>query len=285
MGPGNRGHRRGPSDPARARPPVRGRRRPRRRRPRRRPSPATPHRATGGRPRHRRRRPARADRGQRAGPVPRATSAGCYVIAPAAGPRPCCILAAVPDQQPPSPIQRVVDAAARKGVTLEVHTFAESTHTAEDAAAAVGAELGQIVKSLVFVAPSPDATLQPILCLVSGPNRVDLARLAAVTAEPDVRRATAVEARDLTGFVIGGIPPIGHQTGVRVVMDPDLGRFQVVWAAAGTPTAVFPVAPGTPRMLANAPVAPICEERRQADVLAEGAGLAGTPIPQPNAGA
>jgi hypothetical protein len=68
-------------------------------------------------------------------------------------------------------------------------------------------------------------------------------------------------------------------------MDPDLGRFQVVWAAAGTPTAVFPVAPGTLRMLANAHVAPICEERRQADVLAEGAGLAGTPIPQPNAGA
>jgi prolyl-tRNA editing enzyme YbaK/EbsC (Cys-tRNA(Pro) deacylase) len=192
----------------------------------------------------------------------------------------------VPDLQPlPTSIQRVVDAAARKGVALDVHTFSESTHTAEEAAAAVGAELGQIVKSLVFVAPGPDGSLDAILCLVSGPNRVDLARLAAVIAERDVRRATAAEARDLTGFVIGGIPPIGHLRPVRVVMDPDLGRFQVVWAAAGTPTAVFPVAPGTLRMLANAHVAPICEERRQADVLAEGAGLAGTPIPQPNAGA
>jgi len=196
---------------------------------------------------------------------------------------PSCILAAVSDLQPSSSIQRVVDAASRKGVALEVYTFAESTHTAEDAAAAVGAEIGQIVKSLVFVAPGPEDTLEPILCLVSGPNRVDLARLAAVTGEQDVRRATAAEARDLTGFVIGGIPPIGHTGSIRVVMDPDLGRFQVVWAAAGTPTAVFPVAPGTLRMLANAHVAPICEERRQADVLAEG--LAPRPVSQPNAGA
>ena len=160
-------------------------------------------------------------------------------------------------------------------MTLDVHAFTESTHTAEDAAAAVGAALGQIVKSLVFVAPRGDGDLEPILCLVSGPNRVDLARLAAVTGEPDVRRATAVEARDLTGYTIGGIPPVGFPRPVRVVMDPDLGRFQVVWAAAGTATAVFPVAPATLRMLSNAHVAPICEERRQADVLAEGAGLEG----------
>jgi Cys-tRNA(Pro) deacylase len=192
----------------------------------------------------------------------------------------------VPDLQPPTSIQRVIDAASRKGVALEVVEFEESTHTAEEAAAAVGAELGQIVKSLVFVAPREDDTLEPIVCLVSGPNRVDLARLAAVTGERDVRRATAVEARDLTGFSIGGIPPIGHSRTIRVVMDPDLGRFRTVWAAAGTPTAVFPVAPGTLRMLANAHVAPICEERRQADVLAEGgAGLPGSPLAQPNAGA
>jgi prolyl-tRNA editing enzyme YbaK/EbsC (Cys-tRNA(Pro) deacylase) len=198
----------------------------------------------------------------------------------------CCILAAVPDlQPPPSSIQRVVDAAARKGVALEVRTFAESTHTAEEAAAAVGAELGQIVKSLVFVAPAADGSLEPILCLVSGPNRVDLARLAAVVGQPEVRRASAAEARELTGFVIGGIPPIGHPAAIRVVMDPDLGRFQIVWAAAGTPTAVFPVAPGTLRMLANAHVAPICEERRQADVLAEGEAVAATSVTQPNAGA
>ena len=175
-----------------------------------------------------------------------------------------------------APIQRVVDAAARKGVALDVHVFAESTHTAEEAAAAVGAELGQIVKSLVFVTPAQDGTLKPILCLVSGPNRVDLARLAAVTGETDIRRATANEARALTGFTIGGIPPIGHERTVRVAMDPDLGRFEVVWAAAGTPTAVFPVPPATLRMLANANVAPICEERTRGDVLGEHADAAGT---------
>ena len=174
-------------------------------------------------------------------------------------------------------IQRVRDAAERKGVVLDVTVFSQSTHTAEDAAAAVGAELGQIVKSLVFVAPGEDGP-EPILCLVAGHNRVDLARLAAVTGERDVRRATAREATELTGFTIGGIPPIGHVRPVRVIMDPDLGRFQTVWAAAGTPNAVFPVPPATLRTLANATVAPITEERRLADVEAErepGSGVGG----------
>ena len=76
-------------------------------------------------------------------------------------------------------VQRVVDAAARKGVAIEVHVLDTSTHTAEDAARSLGAELGQIVKSLVFVAPADGGGLEPIVCLVSGPNRVDLARLAA----------------------------------------------------------------------------------------------------------
>ena len=174
----------------------------------------------------------------------------------------------------PTAIGRVREAAARKGVTLDVTVFDASTHTAEDAAAAVGAELGQIVKSLVFVAPDEDG-LEPIVCLVSGPNRVDLARLAAVTGAADVRRATAREANELTGFVIGGIPPIGHSRPIRVIMDPDLGRFPVVWAAAGTDQAVFPVPPGTLRTLANATVAPITEDRRPADVAADGAVDAG----------
>ena len=143
-------------------------------------------------------------------------------------------------------------------------TFDESTHTAAEAAAAVGAELGQIVKSLVFVVPSPGG-LEPLLCLVAGHNRVDLARLAAVTSAPDVRRATAREAHDLTGFAIGGIPPIGHSQPVRVIMDPDLGRYPVVWAAAGLSTAVFPVPPATLRILSNAVVAPIAEDRPAAD--------------------
>jgi prolyl-tRNA editing enzyme YbaK/EbsC (Cys-tRNA(Pro) deacylase) len=157
-------------------------------------------------------------------------------------------------------IQRVVQAAARKGVQLDITIFDESTHTAEEAAAVVGADLGQIVKSLVFVAPRPGGRLVPIVCLVSGRNRVDLGLLAAVTGEAAVRRATAMECRALTGFAIGGVPPIGHGHDVRVVMDPDLCPHPVVWASAGTDSSIFPVPPGTLRSLANALVAPVAEE-------------------------
>lgn len=157
-------------------------------------------------------------------------------------------------------VQRVLDLAARKGVTLEVMAFPDSTHTAADAARVLGAEIGQIVKSLVFVSAGEDGALEPIVCLVSGANRVDLSRLAAVIGRRDVRRSTAREADELTGFTIGGIPPFGHRQRTRVIMDPDLGRFETVWAAAGLSTAVFPVSPGTLRMLADAHVAPIAEE-------------------------
>lgn len=175
-------------------------------------------------------------------------------------PRADARLRPVPDAPVQPTTQRVLDAAARKGVTIEVTTFDESTHTAVEAAAAVGVDVGQIVKSLVFVIPTGRG-LEPILCLVAGHNRVDIARLAAVTGAADVRRASAREAHDLTGFSIGGIPPIGHARPMRVIMDPDLGRYPVVWAAAGLPTTVFPVPPGTLRILSNATVAPIAEER------------------------
>ena len=157
-------------------------------------------------------------------------------------------------------IARVLDTAARKGVTLEVTAFPETTHTAADAARVVGAEIAQIVKSLVFVVTNEDGELEPIVCLVSGANRVDLERLAAVVGRREVRRATAREADELTGFTIGGIPPFGHARKTRVIMDPDLGLYETVWAAAGLPTAVFPVAPAILRMLADAHVAPIAEE-------------------------
>jgi prolyl-tRNA editing enzyme YbaK/EbsC (Cys-tRNA(Pro) deacylase) len=154
-------------------------------------------------------------------------------------------------------VRRVVEAAARKGIDLRVVALDATTHTAEDAARALGVELGQIVKSLVFVAPHGETGHEPVLCLVSGTNRVDVARLAAVVGEPTIRRATAREARDLTGFTIGGIPPVGHPNPVRVVMDPDLGRHREVWAAAGVDRAVFPAAPAALRALTNAIVAPI----------------------------
>jgi prolyl-tRNA editing enzyme YbaK/EbsC (Cys-tRNA(Pro) deacylase) len=181
----------------------------------------------------------------------------------------------VPDPADHPAVRRVLAAAQRKGVELEVVAFDESTHTAAEAAIAVGAELGQIVKSLVFVASGADGD-EPILCLVSGQNRVDMARLAAVTGEPEIRRATAREAHELVGFVIGGIPPIGFERVVRVIMDPDLGRYPTVWAAAGLPTAVFEVPPGTLRILANATVAPITDERRAADTEASSGRLAST---------
>jgi prolyl-tRNA editing enzyme YbaK/EbsC (Cys-tRNA(Pro) deacylase) len=171
----------------------------------------------------------------------------------------------VPDPSDHPSVRRVLAAATRKGIDLDIVAFDESTHTAQEAALAVGGELGQIVKSLVFLAPS-EAGPEPIVCLVSGQNRVDVARLAAVTGEPEIRRATAREAHELTGFVIGGIPPIGFERAVRVIMDPDLGRYTTVWAAAGLPTVVFEVPPGTLRILANATVAPISEDRRAADV-------------------
>ncbi len=187
----------------------------------------------------------------------------------------------MPESVPHAGIQRVIEAAARKGVTLDVHVFDESTHTAQDAARALGAEIGQIVKSVVFVAPADDSRIEPILCLVSGADRVDLARLAAVTGESDVRRATAREANELTGFTIGGIPPIGHLRPMRVIMDPDLGLWPVVWAAAGTDTAVFPVPPATLRTLANAVVMPIAADRADSPRPEELAGPTSLASPAP----
>ncbi len=163
----------------------------------------------------------------------------------------------MPGQSDHPAIRRVVEAAHARGVAIDVRVFDASTHTAADAAAAIGCDLGQIVKSLVFVSRGEAGPPEPVVCLVSGANRVDLARLAAVAGGRDIRRASAREANELTGFVIGGIPPFGHPRPVRVIMDPDLSRFPIVWAAAGLPTAVFGVAPGVLRSLANAEVAPL----------------------------
>ena len=169
------------------------------------------------------------------------------------------ILAPVMDQVP-SATQRVLDAAERKGVKLEVVFFDKSTHTAQDAANAVAADVGQIVKSLVFVSEEVDG-LQPCLVLASGANTVDLALLGSILTFPRIRRATAEEAHELTGFSIGGIPPFGHRQQIKTIMDPDLTRFETVWAAAGTANAVFPIAPNTLRVLTNAVVTAISESR------------------------
>jgi Cys-tRNA(Pro) deacylase len=135
-------------------------------------------------------------------------------------------------------VVRVVEALRAAGVETSVTEFAESTRTAEEAAAAVGATVGQIVKSLVFVTGE-----QPVLALVSGANRLDTQKLAALTGGR-VRRADADLVRDATGFAIGGVPPIGHARALQTFMDQELHDFDRVWAAAGTPNAVFPITPG-----------------------------------------
>jgi prolyl-tRNA editing enzyme YbaK/EbsC (Cys-tRNA(Pro) deacylase) len=137
-------------------------------------------------------------------------------------------------------------AASDMGIT--VRHFPDGTRTAADAARAVGCEIGQIVKSLVFMAAG-----RPVVALVSGPNRLDEARLAAIAGEP-VTKANAVVARTATGYSIGGVPPFGHATEVPVFMDRDLLGYVVVWAAAGRPDSVFEIAPERLRELSNATV-------------------------------
>jgi prolyl-tRNA editing enzyme YbaK/EbsC (Cys-tRNA(Pro) deacylase) len=147
-------------------------------------------------------------------------------------------------------VQRFEEAARERGLRLDVRRFPAGTKTAPDAARAVGCEVGQIVKSLVFVADE-----EPVLALTSGANRADLAKLTAFTGANEVRRATAKEAREATGFAIGGTPPFGFPRPVRTLMDRDLFAFQEVWAAAGAPDSVFPIAPDELRRAAQAEAA------------------------------
>jgi prolyl-tRNA editing enzyme YbaK/EbsC (Cys-tRNA(Pro) deacylase) len=129
---------------------------------------------------------------------------------------------------------------------LAVRHFPAGTRTATDAARAVGCEVGQIVKSLVFVAGG-----KPVVALVSGANRVDEKRLGAVAGDPVVK-ADAEIARSATGYSIGGVPPFGHATEVPIFMDRDLLAYEVVWAAAGRPDSVFEIEPGRLRELSGA---------------------------------
>lgn len=135
-------------------------------------------------------------------------------------------------------IARVVAAAHDAGLEISVERFPEGTRTASDAARAVGCEVAQIVKSLVFMA---DGT--PVLALVSGSNRVDLDKLATAIGADAARRAEGDEARAASGFAIGGVPPFGHLHPMTIVVDRDLLDHHQVWAAAGLPDAVFLIQP------------------------------------------
>jgi prolyl-tRNA editing enzyme YbaK/EbsC (Cys-tRNA(Pro) deacylase) len=133
--------------------------------------------------------------------------------------------------------QRVAAALEAAGVQPRIVEFAESTRTAQEAATAIGTTVGRIVKSLVFMAGE-----EPVLALVSGDNRLDTARLSAYLERP-VRRASADEVREASGFAIGGVPPLGHTRSMTVFIDRDLTGYDLVYAAAGTPNAVFPITP------------------------------------------
>lgn len=151
----------------------------------------------------------------------------------------------------PPASRRVAEAAAGLGLTIEVRVHAEPTRTAEDAATACGCAVGQIVKSLVFQGRDSG---RPVLLLVSGANRVDEALAAGAIGE-GVVRPDGRQVRDWTGFAIGGIPPFGHATALPTYLDQDLLAFERVWAAAGTPNAVFAV---EPQALADATHAKVC---------------------------
>ena len=135
------------------------------------------------------------------------------------------------------------------GIGVSVKQFPAGTRTAVDAARAVGCDVGQIVKSLVFMAAG-----RPVVALVSGANRLDERLLGAAAGGP-VEKAGADEARSATGYSIGGVPPFGHATDVPVFMDRDLLGHSVVWAAAGRPDSVFEIEPERLRELSQAIVA------------------------------
>jgi prolyl-tRNA editing enzyme YbaK/EbsC (Cys-tRNA(Pro) deacylase) len=139
----------------------------------------------------------------------------------------------------PRSARRVRDALVALGLPADIRRLSDSTRTAPEAAAAVGCELGAIVKSLLMRGATSAA---PVLALVSGANRADEALVAGVVGEP-VERPDAAYVRAVTGYSIGGIPPLGHPAPVRTLLDEDLLRFETVWAAAGHPHAVFPIAP------------------------------------------
>jgi len=155
------------------------------------------------------------------------------------------------DVNPLKPAAQRFEAAARAlGLDIRVHTMGQSTRTAEEAAAACNCAVGQIVKSLVFRGKE---TGKPYLLLVSGANRVNEKAVGRIIGEP-LQRPDAHYVRDLTGFAIGGIPPLGHASRIATYMDRDLLDYETVWAAAGTPECVFPVSPAALREKADAEV-------------------------------
>ena len=135
-------------------------------------------------------------------------------------------------------VRRVVDAANEAGLAIEPVRFPDGAKTAADAAAAIGVDVGQIVKSLIFAVDG-----EVVLAFVSGANQLDESKLAAAAGGSSCARVDADTVRSVTGFPIGGVPPFGHATTLTAFVDPDLLTYDEVWAAAGTWHDVFPLRP------------------------------------------
>jgi prolyl-tRNA editing enzyme YbaK/EbsC (Cys-tRNA(Pro) deacylase) len=150
----------------------------------------------------------------------------------------------------PSAALRFRDAARRRGLDPDIRVTATMAHTAAEAATACDTSIAQIVKSLVFAGRDTGA---PYLILVSGPNRVDEAAIRQYIGE-ELVRMEARRVRDLTGYAIGGIPPLGHSTSLATYMDADLLAFTEVFAAAGAPNALFAIDPNRLRDVTEATV-------------------------------
>lgn len=155
--------------------------------------------------------------------------------------------------------QKVADAATGLGLDIKVVEFADTTRTAVDAANAIGCQVAQIVKSLLFLADE-----RPVMALVSGPNRLDERKLAELCqcSRKKIKRPDADLTKEITGYTIGGVPPFGHKSPLTVFVDQDLTTFEVIWAAAGTPFAVFAV---SPRALIDATQGQVANLKQEVD--------------------
>lgn len=149
-------------------------------------------------------------------------------------------------------VTRVAEAARAAGLEITTKRFPEGTKTAQDAASAIGVEVGQIVKSLVFGVDD-----EIVMALVSGSNQLDEKKLAAAAGGSKCKRVDADAVRAATGFPIGGVPPLGLATRLRVFIDPDLLQYDEVWAAAGTWNDVFAIEPGALQRATNGAVSDI----------------------------
>lgn len=139
-------------------------------------------------------------------------------------------------------VRQVVEAGRALGVDVHAREFSQTTRTAADAAAAIGVELGQIVKSLVFGVDG-DVGDEIVIALVAGDNLLDERKLAQAAGAGEAWREDADTVREATGYPVGGVPPFGHREPLRVFVDQDLLGYDEVWAAAGTPHVNFPIAP------------------------------------------